>query len=795
MTDIRTYCAHCASKCATVASVESGRLVSVRADAEHPNVGFCPKAWAAPEVVYSNKRLRTPLKRTRPKTDPDAGWVPISWDEALSTIAERLNAIKQESGAEAVAFSRPAPGGSPASDWTPYFGRLANSFGTPNTVATSHICQWGRDTGSVYTYGTGLPTPHFEAARTILIWGHNPESSHIQNWRRIRDAQQKGARLVVVDPRRTGTVEKADLWIQNKPGSDTALALGVVHVILRDRLYDRQFVTQWTNAPFLVSADTGRFLRGKDIGLGGEHDYVVWDTQAAAVSAVDVELHPDDWKITPGLEADIPVTLADGGVVRARSAFTLLRERVAELSPQQVSVRSGVPPEQIEIFARILATEGPLAYYSFNGIEQHVDTAQTTRALGILYALTGWLDAEGGNVNFSRPPAAGIDGTELLGKVQNGKRLGLKARPLSAARRAVQSYELYSSILGENEYRVRALVSFGGNLLIQNGDSAYGQRALRALEFQVHADAFLNPSAEMADILLPTTSPWEAAHLAIGLGGGPDTLGYVQYRPAVVAPQHESRSDVDVMFQLAVALGLGEQFWNGDVEASMHAQLAPLNLTLEQVKASPGGIKVELKHAFRKYALRDTNGHARNFPTPSRKVELYSQAYQQHGYDPLPNVLPLLEGGGEFPLQLTSYKLLEFCHSQGRGIPSLRRRVPLPYLDINPQTAQSLNVAAGEQVRLVTPHGAIELHTRLTDSVAPGVVATHTGWWESCEELGLPALDPFSSLGTNLNLIISNATRDPISGSVPHKSYPCAVEKITGSPKREATAPVAASAL
>ena len=777
MSEIRGYCAHCASRCATVATVENERLIAVLPDRGHPNVGFCPKAGAAPELVHSPKRLRTPLKRTRPKTDADAGWVPISWDEALATIADKLNTIKRESGAEAVAFSRPAPGGSPAADWAPYFARLASAFGSPNTVATSHICQWGRDSGSAYTYGTGLPTPHFEAAKTILIWGHNPQASHIQNWRRILKARTHGAKLVVIDPRRTGTVEKADLWLRPLPGSDTALALAASHVILRDGLFDRDFVTHWTNAAFLVSVATGQPLRGHDIASGGAEDFVVWDAQNNAAVAIDTALPPQQWGCEPALDADVTLSLG-GASVRVRSGFSLLRERVAEYSPEQVVQRTGIAAAEIESFARLLATEGPLAYYSYNGIEQHVDTSQTTRALCILYALTGWLDAPGGNVLFAKPPAAGIEGSELLPAGQGAKRLGFKARPLSAARRAVQSYNLYSAALGEADYRVRALVSFGGNLLIQNGDSARGREALRALEFQVHADIFINPSCEMADILLPAATPWEAEHLATSLGGGPDTVGRIQYRPAVLPPQHESLGDVEIITRIAVALGLGEHFWHGDVRASFREQLAPLGLTLEQVQEQPGGIDLHPKQRFRKYSLLDKDGHVRGFPTPSRKVELYSLAYLKQGYDPLPSVHPLFEGGVDFALRLTSYKLVQFCHSSGRGIPALRRQVPQPFVEIHPETALALGITEGERVQLATPDGALELAARLTDEVAPGVVASHTGWWEACEELGLPGYDPFSAHGANLNLAISNAHADPISGSVPHKSYPCALRKL-----------------
>ncbi len=781
MVEIRGYCAHCKSKCATIATVEDDRLIEVRADRDHPNRGFCIKGGAAPEIVHNSGRIRTPMKRTQPKSSRDPGFVPISWEEAISTIVAKLSAIKAESGAEAVVFGRPAPGASQATDWVPFFERLVRAFGSPNVIATSHICQWGRDAGSVYTYGKGLPTPHFEASKTMLIWGHNPAASHIQNWRRIHDGRRNGAKLIVVDPRRTATVAQADLWIQLRPGSDTALALGLIHILLRDGTYDRSFVRDWTNAPFLVSPITGALLRGRDIGAQAADDYVVFDAGTNQAVTIDVARDPAEWGVEPALVVDTELALAGSAPVRVRSAFVHLIERVAQHAPQAVAALTDVPVEQIEALAKAVGTEGPLSYYTYNGVEQHVDTAQTNRALCILYALTGWFEAEGGNVSFAGIPAPPIEGSELLPKAQAAKRLGLTTRPLSAARRVVQAYNFYDAALGEGPYRARALVTFGGNLLLQNGDTLRGRRALEALDFQVHADLFPNPSCETADILLPTATPWEASFLSMEFGGGPETKAHVQYRPAVMRPQFESRPDLELIFDLAVALGLGDQFWNGDIEEAFRYLLSKSGLSLEQVKARPGGLTVAIKQNYRRYQDKEVSGAVRGMNTRSRKIEIYAQEFLAHGYDPLPSVQPRLTHGAEFPLILTSHKVPEYCHSQGRGIPKLRSQVSAPYVEIHPDTAVAYGIADGEAVGLVTHAGEIRLQARVTNTLPPGVVATQTGWWEACEELGLPGHDPYTSSGANVNLIMTNAVLDPISGSVPVKAYPCTLRRISSS--------------
>ena len=171
---VHTYCPNCVSRCGVIATVEDGVFTKVEADPEHPNACICIKGAANPEVVYSPDRLRYPMKRTRPKGDRDPGWVRISWEEALDLAARRLLEVKEKYGAESVVFGRPAPMGSSASEYVGWLSRLANAYGSPNLMATTHICQWHKDQGSMHTYGTGIPSPDFEQTKCILIWGHNP---------------------------------------------------------------------------------------------------------------------------------------------------------------------------------------------------------------------------------------------------------------------------------------------------------------------------------------------------------------------------------------------------------------------------------------------------------------------------------------------------------------------------------------------------------------------------------------------------------------------------------------------
>ena len=225
---------------------------------------------AAPEIHDHPHRVNHPLRRTTPKTAPDPGWERFSWDEALDLVASRLSAIRSETGPEAVLFSQGTSGGTgmlPSSAW---INRLARSFGTPNQMDNLHMCNWARDGAAYYTFGAyPLPPPEVEHSHCILVWGANPRRRSSTSLRPSRPLA-RGARLIVVDPRRIGLAAKADLLLQVRPGTDGALALVFVHLLIAEGWFDDEFVREWTNAPLLVRTDVDRLLRGRDRRAAGQ---------------------------------------------------------------------------------------------------------------------------------------------------------------------------------------------------------------------------------------------------------------------------------------------------------------------------------------------------------------------------------------------------------------------------------------------------------------------------------------------------------------------------------------------
>ena len=785
---IQTYCAMCISRCGVVATVEDGLFQKVTADPAHPNGCICVKGTAAPEIVYAPDRLQYPMKRTRPKGDTDPGWVRISWDEAMELTASRLLDIKAQYGAEAVVFGIGTPAGTATADYWDWLLRLANAFGSPNFTDPIYICAWNWFVGSQYTYGVMRPPPDYDQARCILLWGHNPEASWPAAAARISQARARGAKLIVIDPRQHSLAQKADCWLQVRPGGDGALALGMLHVLLEEELYDAAFARQWTNGAFLVRADTHQLLTAHDLSPARQPDtYVVWDERSGG----PVDYHPDRGYgqdgIVPALSGTYTFTLADGHVVACRPAFELLKELVAQYAPERSEELTWVPASAVRRAVRLFATEQPSCYNSWVGIEQHTDAMQTNRAVCLFYALTGQFDQRGSNVLFASTPTNYIMGHELLPPEQAARRLGAAERPLGPAGNPgiVPAYDVYGAILTGRPYPVKGLVTFGTDLLLGRGDPLQGKAALEALDFYVHVDMFANPSATCADVLLPACTCWEREALSPSSMTAEDTFNWVQLRPPVVPPLHESRSDLEILFDLANRLGVGAHFFDGDLEAAFNYQLAPSGLTVQQLRAHPMGMRVEAQTHYQKYAEIDPQtGQPHGFQTPSRKVELYATRFAQPGYAPLPvlqepleHASPASEVAQPYPLLLTFFRLVQFCDEQHRNIPRLRRPVPEPFLEIHPSTATAAGIADGAWAVLETASGSVQLKARFKETLHPRVVATPYGWWQGCQELGLPGYDPFGPEGANANLLIPNTAIDPISGAVPHRSQRCRVRK------------------
>ncbi len=779
------YCALCTSVCGCISVVDDGRLVAVEPDPSHPTgKALCGKGRAAPELVYHEDRLLHPLRRVSPKDEPGE-WERIGWDEALDETAEALKRLAADHGPESVAFAITTPSGTGIQDAYPWIERLRHAYGSPNAPYGTEICNFHRDDTNRLTFGVDTPVPDFENAECIMLWGHNPSTTWLAYASRVAEAKARGAKLIVVDPRRAGLAVKADVWLRVRPGTDGALALGLANLLLQAGHYDAAFVRAWTNGPLLLREGDGTPLRADHLSADGDAAHrVAWDLEAGAMMLYDpAEARYDGG--TPALDGRYEVAGADGRAIPCRTAFDLYRERCRTFTPERVEEITWVPAEQIRAAATLLGEADAVSSYSWSGVGQHTNASQTSRAIALLYALSGSFDAPGGNVLFETIPTNDIRGRDMLPPAQLAKAVGGAGRPLGPEQQGwITSDDLYRAVIEGRPYPIKGLVSFGTNMLVSHADTARGEAALKALDFAVHVDMFMTPSASLADIVLPVNTPFEREGLCTDFKVGADATAFAQLRPPAVEARGESKSDVWIAFELAKRLGLSNQFWGGDVDASYREMLAPSGLDLETLRQSPGGVRVDHETRYRKYA-GGADEPAPGFATPSRKVEVFSEQLLAAGQSPIPDYVEPAIGpvsradlATDYPLVLTSAKSLHYCHSQHRGMPSLRRREPDPTVEMHPEAAAARSIGNGDWVRLATPEGAVRARAVFRPTLDPRVVSATHGWWQACEALGLPGYDATSAEGANMNAVIGNQDVDPISGSVPHRSYLCEITRL-----------------
>jgi len=680
--------------------VQGGRIVRIEDRENYPTGPLCVKGLASLEEQYHPDRLLHPMRRSTAKGSADAGWERISWDEAYRTIAAKLNEVKAKYGADKVCFFVGDP-----KEPRPAVQRLAYTFGTPNFATESSICSKSAVMASQLTFGipTGGNLPTKQTA-SCLLWSRNSAYSAPHEMGRLVQAKEQGVKFVVIDPRVTPTVRQlADIHLQPRPGTDGALALGMINVMMQgEGLFDREFAAKWTE----------------------------------------------------GLDE--------------------LERYAKQFTPAETERITRVPAERMEAAVKLLARSRPVTWigssqatvHSSNGLQNH-------RAILALLSLIGDFDAPGGVTLPTHPlPILPFGQTtdftreaELLPGL-SGKRVDKERFPLWARLNS----EIQVNHLPEyvEEGRIKAMVMFGANAMMWPQTARY-QQAIQGLEFSVAADYFVRPwTHNFVDIVLPAATTFERMSPVAVFGRR------VFLRDPVVAPSGEARPDWRIALELGCRLGHADQFWNADESQALDSILRRAGLTLEQLRAAGAdGIAVPAPgaEAYRKYetGLLRRDGKP-GFNTPSGKIELRSSILAEFGFDALPVYREPVESplstpdlAREYPLVLnTGSRVPMFTHSKLRELPSLRRLMPFPVINLHPSDAAAQGIAQGDEVELESPHGRIRLRAHLTGDLLPGVIDVSHGWADA-----------------NVNEVVARHF-DPITGFAAFKEGLCRVRKVGG---------------
>ncbi len=645
---VRGACPHdCPDTCGLVTEVRDGRAVSFRGDPDHPVTRgwLCAKVRPYLDHVYHPGRVLHPLRRVGPK---GAGqWRRITWDEALAEIAGRWKGTLAESGAEAI-LPYSYSGTLGLVQMAVASARFWNRLGASQLQRS--ICGAAAEFAVEATLGKRWSQPYADVvhSKLVIVWGHNPVSTGPHFLPFLRQAQRRGCQLVVIDPRRTRTAERADRHYAPLPGTDGALALGIAHVLVAEGLHDERWL----------------------------------------------EAHTVGWP--------------------------QLRERLAGWPPERVASVTGLAAQDVIDLARLYATVRPGLIKIADGINRNRNGGQNVRAVCALPALTGQYGVRGGGLAYS-----------TSGYVQWDRMAVHHWGGCPPPGRSVNMNRLGAALLGEvQDPPVRSLFVFGANPATSAPNAgAVAEGMKREDLFTVVHELFLTDTAELADIVLPATSQLEQTDLHKAYG---TTL--LTYNAPAIAPLGECKSNWEVMGLLASALGFDEPWLHQSADEVIEEVLAATaadnpalrGITLGRLKAE-GTVPLNLPSA--------TPFADGRFPTPSGKVELYSQALASLGLDPLPGgAFNGDDDGGcagpaEGSLRLITAASHHFVSSSLASQAGLLEGEGPPFVEVHPADAAARGVRDGDAVVVENGRGWCRLRAVVTDAVRPGVLVSPKGRW------------------------------------------------------------------
>ena len=721
-------CMACSVQCGLVADLSDGRVVKLIGDAAHPTShGFsCPKGREAVSLQNRPDRLRAVHKRVGERGGGQ--WTRIPWDQAMDEIAEQVRQLAQRHGPETVAYGL----GTLHSPDNGLGERFLNLLGSPNTVGQDKICYGPTSVAEILTYGWGpgmFPTPVPGVTGCQVFWGFRPSASSPLAWSASTKARKAGTRLIVVDPIRTMEADKADLFLQLRPGTDAALALGLIGVIVAENLYDHAFVDEQTVG----------FAELADRAAGFPPDRV---EQLTGVPAADIAaaarmfagngpavLHGANGVCQSGTTAfatgrALASLIAITGNLGRPGGHTLVGPPRDIVATGEAVLADRLPPRQRA--KRLGADRFPLIGAGYQALSEAVAQAWH----GDRHVLNGWASAH--------EPA------------------------------------LWEAIRDRRPYPVTALFLQNHNPVGASANLHDVESALRSpnLELLVVQDLFLTKSASLADYVLPAAHWLEKPFYSTGYGYVGFYGDYVEAHPA--AMRGDCPSDYDLWRDLGRRLG---QPWPERAEEFWDSLLQPAGLTYRQVCEHPGPM---VGDAVRAPSPRRPAGDGRAFGTPSGKVELRSSLLADWGFDPLPGYEPpaiFAQAPDEFPLVLTTGgRTISGHHQNAQQMPTFRARNPHPIARLHPKTAAAHGIADGDWIEIRTPIGAVRHLAVLTETLQEQTVQADRWWYP--EHAG-HAADPFGVWSTNINVCTDNsvASCDPVVGGWLLRALPCAVVK------------------
>lgn len=718
----RTQCTTCHARCGVIVHSEGDKILKVEGDPDNPKSRgvICGAGMSQREIHNSTEgRILYPMRRVGERGSGQ--WERISWDEALDTIASECKRISTEYGPEAIITGQGT--GRTTNHW---HCRLNSSLGLEGwSLVPTHVCLMPHILPNAISLGIFSPADgDIVNSKTVVLWGQNPAMER-GGMKAILANQTAGAKIIVIDTRFHDMSKHADLAIQPRPGTDGALALAIMHEIIANGWYDKDWVENWT------------------------------------------------------------------------FGFEELSARVADWTPERAAEVCEITPEEVREAARIMGTNGPVGMMVGLGPGcMHTNAIQNGRAIACLQGLLGWIDVKGG-VNVPLSFSVMLDDKiTLWDSTKDPGRpelftFGGEEHPLyKSFGRSNDPHATFEAIITGKPRPVKMFVAIANDPLLcyENTNLTYQAMTSPNLDLVVVKDFYFSPTAQLADIVLPSCDWSERCTYDEELDGNM----ILSFDQAVPAP---GECWDDWKFFLEWGKRIDPEHWPWADEKEMVLwrlkEFYGFDLTWDEFQAvpvrstEPGGGAGEVVYKKYEKGMLRPDGQP-GFPTPSGKIEFLCPTMQFFGYDPLPDYTEPLESpvsqpelAKEYPLTvITGHRVYSFFHSAWTNVPSQRKLYPDPFVVIHPDDARTYGITDGEWVTISSPRGKIISKAQVSREVKKGVVAVpRPGWRDACPELGLPG---YGWDKANGNILVPSTPAEPGYGATPMRSSLCKIEPGRG---------------
>ena len=640
--------------CPLLACLEDGQVTRV---INNPAGGSflkgCRRGFDMPMEEYAPDRLLTPLIRTGRRGSGQ--FRQASWNEALELTAEKLGETRAKYGANAILNLSSAGSIGALHSTFALLGRFLNLFGGCTHLVGSYSNGAARFI-LPYLLGSDFASSGFDAATMqyasmIILWGANVletrQGSEVPQ--RLVQAKKRGAQIVVIDPRRSATVKQtASWWMPIRPGTDAALMLALLYVLIDENLLDRPFID------------------AHSAGFGQLEDYVLG-------------------------KAGSPVC-----------------------TPQWAEQICGVPVEEIARFGRAYAAAKPAMLFPGYSIQRVFAGEETYRLTVALQLATGNFGKRGGS-------------TGSINSFLPGPKVGRLAVPEVRGQPEVPTLRWPDAVLqgkrGGYPTDIHAIYNMGANSINQGSDIKKNIAAFEKVDFAVSHSIFLTPTARYCDVVLPAATALEKEDVGLPWVGN-----YLLYKAQILPPRGESRNDYDILCDLANRLGFLQEFSAGRSAAEWVQAFIEQSEVPDPDEFRRSG--VYLTPDQERVGLADFSANPQQHPldTPSGKVEIASQAYQEHSGGPAIPTWQAPPVDERYPLQLITPKSPLRTHSQGSNIAEIRGKEAHCLL-MHPEDAARRGIHSGEWVYLFNQQGKERIPVRLSADIVSGVVCLPEGMW------------------------------------------------------------------